>query len=197
MNKYQKTFKIFNFKNLLKLTLLVALFISCGLTGETKIILERSAKAITDEINKIKKEAADNGVKFENFSENQTGSVVSENPEFILKAKMRATEVVEKFVTALEGEATKLKETGSSGEFSAMYNLMLEVSGPLKDIGIQGMTTTVTNATKEHATTTAEGILGIAKIMKTKLQKVHKKNYCALEKKKNNNSNVEECNKTQ
>ncbi len=55
MNKYQKTFKIFNFKNLLKLSLLVAL-ISCGLKGETKIILERSAKDIIDEINKIKKE---------------------------------------------------------------------------------------------------------------------------------------------
>ncbi|WNY60660.1 decorin-binding protein DbpA (plasmid) [Borreliella bissettiae] len=196
MNKYQKTFKIFNFKNLLKPTLLVALFISCGLTGETKIILERSAKAITDEINKLRKEAVDKNVNFAAFKDGQTGTKVSEEP-FILEAKMRATKVAEEFVTALEGEATKLKETGSSGEFSAMYNMMFEVSGPLQELGIQEMTTTVTNAAKEHSTTTAEGILEIAKIMKTKLQRVHKKNYCALEKKKNKNIAVEGCNKTQ
>ncbi|WKD00331.1 decorin-binding protein DbpA [Borreliella bissettiae] len=185
MNKYQKTFKIFNFKNLLKLTLLASLFISlsCGLTGETKIILERSAKAITDEINKIKKEAADNGVKFENFNETQTGSKVSEKPEFILKAKLRAIEVAEKFVTAIEGEATKLKETGSSGEFSAMYNLMLEISAPLEEIGIQNMSGTVTNGGKEHSTTTAEGILKIANAMKTKLTNVKTKQNTALKNK--------------
>ncbi|MGF7102003.1 decorin-binding protein DbpA [Borreliella kurtenbachii] len=191
MNKYQKTFKIFNFKNLLKLSLLVAL-ISCGLTGETKIILERSAKAITDEINKIKKEAADNGVNFEAFKDGQTGSGVSEDP-FILKAKMRAIEVAEKFVTAIEGEATKLKETGSSGEFSAMHNLMLEVSGPLEKLGIQRMTQTVSMGTENNPPTTAERILEIATAMKTKLQNVYNKNYCVLKKKENSNLTDEKC----
>ncbi|ACO38429.1 decorin-binding protein A (plasmid) [Borreliella burgdorferi 29805] len=191
MNKYQKTFKIFNFKNLLKLSLLVAL-ISCGLKGETKIILERSAKDITDEINKIKKDAADNNVNFAAFKEDKTGSKVSEN-SFILEAKMRGTTVAEKFVTAIEGEATKLKKTGSSGEFSAMYNMMLEVSGPLEELGVLRMTKTVTDAAEQHPTTTAEGILEIAKIMKTKLQRVYTKNYCALKKKENPSFTDEKC----
>ncbi len=191
MNKYQKIFKIFNFKNLLKLSLLVAL-ISCGLKGETKIILERSAKDITDEINKIKKDAADNNVNFAAFTDSETGSKVSEN-SFILEAKVRATTVAEKFVTAIEGEATKLKKTGSSGEFSAMYNMMLEVSGPLEELGVLRMTKTVTDAAEQHPTTTAEGILEIAKIMKTKLQRVHTKNYCALKKKENSTFTDEKC----
>ncbi|MBB6213380.1 decorin-binding protein DbpA (plasmid) [Borreliella californiensis] len=196
MIKYKKTFKNFNFKNLFKLPLLISLFISCGLTGETKIRLERSAKDITDAINEIKKKAAASGVKFENFREKQTGSQVSEKPEFILKAKMQATDVAEKFVTAIEEEATKLKETGSSGEFSAMYNLMLEVSAPLEEIGIQDMKKTVTGTAEENSTTTAEGILEIAKAMKTKLQKVHKKNKCALERKTNTNNTSNDCSKT-
>ncbi|MCD2401476.1 decorin-binding protein DbpA [Borreliella bissettiae] len=187
MNKCQKTFKIFNFKNLLKLTLLASLFISlsCGLTGETKIILERSAKAITDEIDKIKKEAAAKGVNFTAFKDKKTGSGVSENP-FILEAKIRATTVAEKFVTAIEEEATKLKETGSSGEFSAMYNLMLEVSGPLENLGIQDMTKTVTDEAAKYPTTTAEGVIEIAKTMKAKLQRVYKKNKDTLDKKNTN-----------
>ncbi|WKC90374.1 decorin-binding protein DbpA [Borreliella carolinensis] len=172
MNKYQKTFKIFNFKNLLKLTLLVALFISCGLTGETKIILERRVQDITDKIDQIYKAGALKGIKYEDFTKTQTGGKVSGQPEFIREAKLQAIEVAEKFLTAIEEEASKLKETGSSGEFSAMYNLMLEVSESLQKIGIQRMSKTVTDAAEKYPTTTAEGILEIAKAMNIKLQNV-------------------------
>ncbi|WNY64534.1 decorin-binding protein DbpA (plasmid) [Borreliella americana] len=178
--KYTKTSKT-TFKNLLKLTILVNLLISCGLTGETKIRLETSAKDIADEIDKIKKEAAANGVKFENFKDTKTGSMVSGKPEFILKAKLRAIEAAEKFVTAIEEEATKLKGTGGSGAFSAMYDLMIEVSKPLEEIGIQNMTGTVSKAAETHPATTAEGVIGIAKDMKVKLANVKKKQEAGLE----------------
>ncbi|ACL33813.1 decorin-binding protein DbpA [Borreliella burgdorferi] len=170
------------FNNLLKLTILVNLLISCGLTGATKIKLESSAKAIVDEIDAIKKEAASMGVNFDAFKDKKTGSGVSENP-FILEAKVRATTVAEKFVIAIEEEATKLKETGSSGEFSAMYDLMFEVSKPLQELGIQEMTKTVSMAAEENPPTTAQGVLEIAKKMREKLQRVHKKNQETLKKK--------------
>ncbi|PRQ92198.1 cytochrome D ubiquinol oxidase subunit II [Borreliella burgdorferi] len=180
------------FNNLLKLTILVNLLISCGLTGATKIRLERSAKDITDEIDAIKKEAALKGVNFDAFKDKKTGSGVSENP-FILEAKVRATTVAEKFVIAIEEEATKLKETGSSGEFSAMYDLMFEVSKPLQKLGIQEMTKTVSDAAEENPPTTAQGVLEIAKKMREKLQRVHTKNYCTLKKKENPSFTDEKC----
>ncbi|MCD2332394.1 decorin-binding protein DbpA [Borreliella americana] len=179
--EYNKTSKT-TFKNLLKLTILVKLLISCGLTGETKIRLETSAKDIADEIDKIKKEAAASGVNFEAFTSNATGGKVSGNPEFIRKAKLRAVAVAEKFIKAIEEEATKLKKTGSSGAFSAMLNLMLEVSKPLEDIGVQEMKKTVTIAAEAHPATTAEGVLEIAKKMKEKLQKVKAKQMQELNK---------------
>ncbi|WP_272873910.1 DbpA/DbpB family decorin-binding adhesin, partial [Borreliella garinii] len=52
-------------KILIKITLLVSLFIACGLTGETKIRLESSVKDVKNEIDQIRKEAASKGVKFE------------------------------------------------------------------------------------------------------------------------------------
>ncbi|WNY70037.1 decorin-binding protein DbpA [Borreliella andersonii] len=163
------------FKNLLKLCILVSLLLSCGLTGETKIRLETSAKDIVDEIDKIYKEAAAKNVKFEAFTSSATGGRVSEQPEFIREAKLRAIAVAEKFVKAIEEEATKLKETGRSGEFSAMYDLIFEVSEPLEKIGIQGMKKTVSDEAEISPPTTAEGVLAIVKKMKEKLQKVKAK----------------------
>ncbi|ACN93619.1 decorin-binding protein A (plasmid) [Borreliella finlandensis] len=162
------------FNNLLKLTILVNLLISCGLTGETKIKLESSAKAIVDEIDAIKKEAASRGVNFAAFTSSATGSRVAgtESGDFIKQAKVRAIAVAEKFVIAIEEEATKLKETGRSGEFSAMYDLIFEVSEPLERIGVQDMTKTVSMAAEENPPTTAQGVLEIARIMREKLIKV-------------------------
>ncbi|WP_210360303.1 decorin-binding protein DbpA [Borreliella garinii] len=182
MTKYNKI--------LIKLTLLVSLFIACGLTGETKIRLESSVKDVKNEIDQIRKEAASKGVKFENFKEKATGSRVSEDP-FILEAKIRATTVGEKFVTAIEEEANKLKDSGGSSQFSAMYDLMLSASKALEDVGIQKMAATVLEQAEKTPATTAEGVIGIAKAMKAKLQKVKNKNETALKnlKKKNSGSN--------
>nr|AAC70054.1 decorin binding protein A [Borreliella burgdorferi] len=161
------------FNNLLKLTILVNLLISCGLTGATKIKLESSAKAIVDEIDAIKKEAASMGVNFEAFTDSETGrKAAGSGGDFIKQAKVRAIKVAENFLTAIEEEATKLKETGSSGEFSAMYDLMFEVSEPLERIGIQKMKKTVSMAAEENPPTTAQGVLEIAKKMREKLIQV-------------------------
>ncbi|PRR17266.1 decorin-binding protein DbpA [Borreliella burgdorferi] len=166
------------FNNLLKLTILVNLLISCGLTGATKIKLESSAKAIVDEIDAIKKKAASMGVNFDAFTDSATGGKVARSGSesgagnFIKQAKVRAIDTAEKFLTAIEEEATKLKETGSSGEFSAMYDLMFEVSKPLQELGIQDMTTEVSDAAKENPPTTAQGVLEIAKKMREKLIRV-------------------------
>lgn len=62
--------------------------------------------------------------------------------------------------------------------------MMLEVSGPLEELGVLRMTKTVTDAAEQHPTTTAEGILEIAKIMKTKLQRVHTKTTAPLKRRK-------------
>ncbi|WKC75708.1 decorin-binding protein DbpA [Borreliella valaisiana] len=167
-------------KILIKLTLLVSLFIACGLTGETKIRLESSVKDIKNEIDQIRKEAAAKGVKFENFREKATGIKVSEDP-FILEAKIRATTVGEKFTTAIEEEANKLKESGGSSQFSAMYDLMLSASKALEDVGIQKMSETVSEQAAKTPQNTAEGIIEIAKAMKAKLQRVKNKNETALE----------------
>nr|AAC70185.1 decorin binding protein A [Borreliella garinii] len=169
-------------KILLKLSLIVSLLVACGLTGETKIKLESSAQEIKDEINKIKANAKKEGVKFEAFTDKQTGSKVSEKPEFILKAKIQAIQVAKRFVNAIKEEAEKLKKSGSSGAFSAMYDLMLDVSKPLEEIGIQKMTGTVTQGTGKAPATTAERILTIAKAMEEKLNNVDKKQHEALKK---------------
>ncbi|APS99336.1 cytochrome D ubiquinol oxidase subunit II (plasmid) [Borreliella mayonii] len=176
MTKYNKTNK--TFKNLLKLTLLVNLLISCGLSGETKIRLETSAKDIVDKIDEIKKEAAAKGVNFDAFTSSATGGKVAGSGDFgdfIKQAKLRAIAVAEKFITAIEEEAAKLKETGYSGEFSAMYDLMFEVSEPLERIGIQDMKTKISEEAEKNPPTTAEGILEIAKKMREKLQRVKAK----------------------
>ncbi|WP_031531412.1 decorin-binding protein DbpA [Borreliella garinii] len=167
-------------KILLKLSLIVSLLIACGLTGETKIRLESSAQEIKDEINKIKANAKKEGVNFEAFTNTQTGSKVSKKPEFILKAKIQAIQVAGKFVKAIKEEAEKLKKSGSSGAFSAMYDLMLDVSKPLEEIGIQKMTGTVTQAAQKTPATTAEGILAIAQAMEEKLKNVTTKQQEAL-----------------
>ncbi|WKC87660.1 decorin-binding protein DbpA [Borreliella japonica] len=182
MTKYNK-----NFKNLLKLTLLVKLFIACGLTGEMKVKLESSVQNIQDEIDQITKEAAEQGVKLESHTDKATGAKVSENP-FIFKAKIRAIAVAERFLKAIEEEATSIKESGSSSQFSAMNDLMLKAAASLEKIGIQNMTGTVSQAAEKTPPNTAEGVLEIAKAMKEKLQNVHKKNKDALEKKDKNNN---------
>ncbi|WP_215539710.1 decorin-binding protein DbpA [Borreliella bavariensis] len=166
-------------KNLLKLTLIVGLFTACGLTGETKIRLESSAKEVKDEINKIREEAVTEGVNFAAFTDKQTGSKVAENP-FIIKAKIRATNVALKFVQAIKEEAEKLKESGGSSQFSAMYALMFDISEPIEKIGVKDMTKTVELAAKKNPSTTVEGILEIAKKMEEKLQNVNRKNTTAL-----------------
>ncbi|WP_327786082.1 DbpA/DbpB family decorin-binding adhesin, partial [Borreliella garinii] len=76
--------------------------------------------------------------------------------------------------------AEKLKKSGSSGAFSAMYDLMLDVSKPLEEIGIQKMTGTVTQVAEKTPATTAEGILAIAQAMEDKLKNVNKKQHEAL-----------------
>ncbi|WNZ75081.1 decorin-binding protein DbpA [Borreliella garinii] len=167
-------------KILLKLSLIVSLLVACGLTGETKIRLESSAQEIKDEINKIKANAKKEGVNFEAFTDKQTGSKVSEKPEFMLKAKIKAIQVAGRFVKAIKEEAEKLKKSGSSGAFSAMYDLMLDVSKPLEEIGIQKMTGTVTQAAEKTPATTADGIIAIAKAMEEKLNNVNKKQHDAL-----------------
>ncbi|ACL34789.1 decorin binding protein A (plasmid) [Borreliella garinii PBr] len=167
-------------KILLKLSLIVSLLVACGLTGETKIRLESSAQEIKDEINKIKANAKKEGVKFEAFTNTQTGSKISEKPEFILKAKIKAIQVAERFVKAIKEEAEKLKKSGSSGAFSAMYDLMIDVSKPLEEIGIQKMTGTVKEAAQKTPATTADGIIAIAQAMEDKLNNVNKKQHDAL-----------------
>ncbi|WP_151060741.1 decorin-binding protein DbpA [Borreliella turdi] len=179
MNKYNKI--------LLKLTLFASLFTACGLTGETKIRLESSVKKIKDEIDKLKAAAKGKGVNFDAFTNKQTGSKVSGSPEFILEAKIKATEVAEGFVTAIKEEALKLKGSGS-GTFSAMYDLMVDVSKTLEEIGIQAMTATVSKAAEKTPATTAEGVITIAEEMSKKLQNVNKKNKEALKKKKENSA---------
>nr|CAH56451.1 decorin binding protein A [Borreliella garinii] len=151
-----------------------------GLKGETKIRLESSAQEIKDEINKIKANAKKEGVKFEAFTNTQTGSKISEKPEFILKAKIKAIQVAERFVKAIKEEAEKLKKSGSSGAFSAMYDLMIDVSKPLEEIGIQKMTGTVKEAAQKTPATTADGIIAIAQAMEDKLNNVNKKQHDAL-----------------
>lgn len=174
-------------KILIKLTLLISLFIACGLTGETKIRLESSVKDVTNEIDQIRKEAVSKGVKFENFRKKATGSKVSEDP-FILEAKIRATTVGEKFATAIEEEANKLKESGGKSQFLAMFDLMLSASKALEDVGIQDMQKTAKQAAEKTPATTAEGMIKITKAMKDKLQKVKNKNIAALKKKNENSS---------
>ncbi|MBB6031872.1 hypothetical protein HNR35_000875 [Borreliella spielmanii] len=169
-------------KNLLKLSLLASLLVACGLTGETKIRLESSAKEIKDEINKLKQEAIGEGVNFSAFTDKATGSGVA-GSQFIFKAKIRATDAALKFVTAIKEEAEKLKESGSSGAFSAMYDLMLDVSEPLEKIGVGEMTKTVSAGIVENPPTTAERVIEIANKMEEKLKNVNKKNVAALEKK--------------
>ncbi|SCW38439.1 Decorin binding protein [Borreliella japonica] len=183
MTKYNK-----NFKNLLKLTLLVKLFIACGLTGEMKAKLESSAQNIQDEIDQIAKEAAEQGVKLESHTDKATGGKVSENP-FIFKAKIRAITVAEKFLKAIEEEATSIKESGNSSQFSAMNDLMLKTAASLEKIGIQNMTGTVSKAAEKTPPNTAEGVLEIVKAIKEKFQRVYKKNKDALDNLEKKNAN--------
>ncbi|MBB6043257.1 decorin-binding protein DbpA (plasmid) [Borreliella yangtzensis] len=166
-------------KILIKLALLVSLFIACGLTGETKIRLESSVKDITDEIDEIKKEGASQGIKYENFKEKATGSKVAEST-FIYNSKLRAVKVAEAFFTAIEEEANKLKESGGSSQFLAMFDLMLKVSKPLEDVGIQNMEKNTLMGTEKNPANTAERVIEIAKNLKKKLQEVKRKNENAL-----------------
>ncbi|WP_272873894.1 DbpA/DbpB family decorin-binding adhesin, partial [Borreliella garinii] len=76
--------------------------------------------------------------------------------------------------------AEKLKKSGSSGAFSAMYDLMIDVSKPLEEIGIQKMTGTVKEAAQKTPATTADGIIAIAQAMEDKLNNVNKKQHDAL-----------------
>lgn len=57
-----------------------------------------------------------------------------------------------------------------------MYDLMLDVSKPLEEIGIQKMTGTVKEAAQKTPATTAEGILTIAQAMEEKLKMLIKNN---------------------
>lgn len=172
-------------KIILTLTLLANLLAACGLTGETKLRLESSAQEIKDEVDKIRAEAVTEGVNFDAFTDTQTGSKVAENP-FIIKAKIRTTSVALKFIQAIKEEAEKLKESGSSSQFSAMYDIMLDIAAPIQKIGIKDMIKTVTQEAEKTPTTTAEGIITIAKAMEVKLNRVKNKNEEALKKKSEN-----------
>ncbi|WKC80308.1 decorin-binding protein DbpA [Borreliella tanukii] len=166
MNKYNK--------NLIKLTLIASLFAACGLTGETKIKLESSVQDVKDEITRIKKEAASKGVNFDAFTDKKTGTQVA--GPLIKEAKLRAIKVSEKFLTAIEEEANKLKESGSSSEFSAMYDLIFNVAKALKEIGIQEAINAITKDIEERPATTAERILEIKDSLWKRLQCAKYKN---------------------
>ncbi|QFI14980.1 decorin-binding protein DbpA (plasmid) [Borrelia sp. CA_690] len=160
------------FKNLLTLALLVNLLMSCGLTGEMKVKLESSVKNVKDEIDQIRKDAALKGVNFGAFTDTKTGVGVSGKPDVIRNAKLRAIAVAETFIQAIKEEATKIKESGSSWQFSAMFDLMLKVSKALEDVGIQHLQKTLLEEAENSPANTGGGILEIAKKMEEKLYRV-------------------------
>ncbi|AEW69265.1 Decorin binding protein A (plasmid) [Borreliella garinii BgVir] len=159
-------------KNLLKLSLIVSLLVACSLTGKAK--LESSVKDITDEINKAIEAAKAEGVDTDAFIGKKTGGKVA-GPK-IREAKMRVIALTEKFLEEIKEEATKLKENGGGkDEFLELYNLMYKIAKAVEGIGVGNMTGTVKEAAEKTPATTAEGIIEIAKAMKTKLKNVESK----------------------
>lgn len=67
-----------------------------------------------------------------------------------------------------------------------MYDIMLDIAAPIQKIGIKDMIKTVTQEAEKTPTTTAEGIITIAKAMEVKLNRVKNKNEEALKKKSEN-----------
>ncbi|WP_324281030.1 decorin-binding protein DbpA (plasmid) [Borreliella garinii] len=168
-------------KNILKLSLIVSLLIACSLTGKAR--LESSVKDIADEIDKAIKEAKAEGVNVDAFKEKQTGGRVA-GPK-IKEAKIRVAALTDKFLKETEEEVIKFKENGArEDEFLEIYNLIYKTSKAVEDIGMQKMAETVTQAAEENPKTTAEGIIGIIKKFREKVQKITGKQAAEPNKKK-------------
>ncbi|ACN52652.1 decorin-binding protein DbpA [Borreliella valaisiana] len=159
-------------KILIKITLLVSLFIACSLTGKAR--LESSVKDITNEIDKAIEEAKKDGVELDKITDKKAGGKVA-GPK-IREAKQRAISLTEKFLKEIEEETIKLKENGGGkDEFLEMYKLMSKVSKAIEGIGVLKMSETASQAAEKTPATTAEGVIGIAKAMKAKLQNIKEK----------------------
>ncbi|AJA90711.1 cytochrome D ubiquinol oxidase subunit II (plasmid) [Borreliella chilensis] len=157
--------------------LFVALLAACnsGLTGEAKIKLESSARDVKNEILKIKKEATGKGVNFEAFTDSATGSKVSNGRTVLREAKVQAISAIKKFLKTIEEESVKLKESGSNGQFLAMFDLMLETVGSLEAVGIKGVKGNVSEKAKNNPVDTAERVMEVKVQIENKLEEVRRK----------------------
>ncbi|WNY66354.1 decorin-binding protein DbpB (plasmid) [Borreliella andersonii] len=176
--------------NSIAATLLFGLLVACniGLIEKTNTALESFSKDLKNKISKIKKEAAVKGVLFEAFTDSKTGSKVTSGGMALREAKVQAIGETGKFLKAIEEEALKLKETGNSAQFLAMFDLMLEVIESLEEVGITGLKARALEEAKSNPITTAERLLEVKAQMENQLEAVKVKQNIESGDKKNNKS---------
>lgn len=163
--------------NSIVMVLFFDLLVACsiGLVERTNAALESSSKDLKNKILKIKKEAMGKGVLFEAFTGLKTGSKVTSGGLALREAKVQAIVETGKFLKIIEEEALKLKETGNSGQFLAMFDLMLEVVESLEDVGIIGLKARVLEESKNNPINTAERLLAAKAQIENQLKVVKEK----------------------
>ncbi|WKC89507.1 decorin-binding protein DbpB (plasmid) [Borreliella finlandensis] len=163
--------------NSIVIALFFKLLVACsiGLVEKTNVALESSFKDLKNKILKIKKEATEKGVLFTAFTGLKTGSKVTSGGLALREAKVQAIDETGKFLKIIEKEALKLKETGNSGQFLAMFDLMLEVVESLEDVGIMGLKARVLEESKNNPINTAERLLAAKAQIENQLEVVKEK----------------------
>lgn len=174
--------------NLIIVALFVAMLAACnfGLTGEVKAMLESSSDDVKNKILQIKEEAAKKGVNFKAFTGTATGSKVTAGGSALREAKVQAINEVERFLKIIEEEALVLKKNGnnSHSQFLAMFDLMLEVTGSLDEIGIKGVKSSISEEAKSSPVNTAERLFEVKVKIENKLEGVKKRQKLDNEEKK-------------
>ncbi|MBB6213381.1 decorin-binding protein DbpB (plasmid) [Borreliella californiensis] len=176
--------------NLIVIALFFTPLLACnlGLIEKTKLALESSSRDLKNKILKIKEEAAKKGVRFAAFTDNKTGSKVSDGGLALREAKVQAIGETEKFLKIIEEETLKIKETGKSSQFLAMSDLMLDVVESLEEVGIKDVKPRVLEDAKSNPINTAERLLEVKVQIETQLEAIKAKQNIENEEKKNNKS---------
>ncbi|WP_316242939.1 DbpA/DbpB family decorin-binding adhesin, partial [Borreliella garinii] len=77
-----------------------------------------------------------------------------------------------------------LKKNGNSSQFLAMFDLMLEVTGSLDEIGIKGIKSSISEEAKSNPVNTAERLVEVKAKIENKLEGVKKRQKLDDEEKK-------------
>ncbi|MBB6208366.1 decorin-binding protein DbpB [Borreliella lanei] len=175
--------------NSMVMALFFNLLVACniGLIEKAKMALESSSRDLKNKILKIKEEAAKKGVLFAAFTNSKAGSKVTSGGPTLREAKVQVIGETRKFLKIIEKEALKLKETGNSSQFLAMFDLMLEAVESLEEIGITDIKPRILEEAESNPINTAERLLEVKVKIENQLEAVKvKQNIKKNGEKKNN-----------